>query len=196
MIHIANRDWNQVTHFSALETKSWSGLFGGRSFICKKQTLSIYYLSNPEASQRARPEGDDLSNNYVFRKVLQPWDLWRRWTFLQSVKLKEARSCESGGSPSEGHNPPRGSLRQFASQRALRGSLRGLCGVLSEGSSGSLRGSAGFSKVFRGQWHYACDPWELLDHVRTISDFYFARNVFWSCGGGFQGRRRKYTPSL
>ena len=54
----------------------------------------------------------------------------------------------SGGSPSEGHKAPRGSLRKFASHRALRGSLRGLCGGLSEGSAGVsprvLRGSAGF----------------------------------------------------
>ena len=43
------------------------------------------------------------------------------------------------GSPSEGHNPPRGSPRKFASQRVFRG----LCGGLFEGSAGSLRGSVG-----------------------------------------------------
>ena len=60
-------------------------------------------------------------------------------------------STESGGSPSEGHNPPRGSPRKFASQRALRGSLRGLCGVsprVLRGLCGVLRGSAGFSQGF------------------------------------------------
>ena len=54
----------------------------------------------------------------------------------------------SRGSPSEGHNPPRGSPRKSASQRALRGSLRGLCGVsprVLRGLCGVLRGSAGFS---------------------------------------------------
>ena len=56
----------------------------------------------------------------------------------------------SGGSPSEGHNPPCGSPRKFASQRVLRG----LCGGLFEGSAGSpvglcgaLRGVCG---IFRG----------------------------------------------
>ena len=41
----------------------------------------------------------------------------------------------SGGSQPEGRNPPRGSPRKFASQRALRGSL---CGGLSEGFCGGL----------------------------------------------------------
>ena len=45
----------------------------------------------------------------------------------------------SGGSPSEGHNPLRGSPRKFASQRVLES----LCGALFEGSAGSPRGSAG-----------------------------------------------------
>ena len=36
----------------------------------------------------------------------------------------DVMSNSSGGSPSEGHHPPRGSPRKFASQGALRGSLR------------------------------------------------------------------------
>ena len=58
------------------------------------------------------------------------------------------RVCNnSGGLPSEGHNPRRGSPKKFASQRALRGSLRGLCG----GSAGSLRGLCGvFPGALRG----------------------------------------------
>ena len=49
----------------------------------------------------------------------------------------------------EGHNPPRGSPRKFASQKALRGSLRGFCGGLSEGSAGSA-GFCGVRGIFRG----------------------------------------------
>ena len=59
----------------------------------------------------------------------------------------------SGGSQSEGHNPPRGSPRKFASQGALRGSFRGLCRGLSEGSAGSPRvlwGSGDFPRFFGG----------------------------------------------
>ena len=53
----------------------------------------------------------------------------------------------SGGSPSEGHNPPRGSPRKFASQRALRGLSEGSAGV----SPRVLRGSAGFCG---GPWDF------------------------------------------
>ena len=59
----------------------------------------------------------------------------------------------SGGSPSEAHNPPRGSLRKFASQRSLWGCLRGLCGVsprVLRGLCGVSAGVRGISKVFRG----------------------------------------------
>ena len=55
---------------------------------------------------------------------------------------KSSRLCPPTGSPSEGHNPPRGSPRKFASQRALRGSLRG--------SAGSPRGFCGVSAGLRG----------------------------------------------
>ena len=52
----------------------------------------------------------------------------------------------------EGHNPPRGSPRKFASQRALCGVTPRVLRGLSEGSesAGSLRGSAGFSGVSEG----------------------------------------------
>ena len=65
---------------------------------------------------------------------------------LFSSLTEQQRLKSSGGSPSEGHNP----------LEALRGnlSLRGLCGGLSEGSAGSLRGfcrvSAGFCGVSAG----------------------------------------------
>ena len=51
-----------------------------------------------------------------------------------------------------GAQPPRGSPRKFASQRALRGSLTGLCAGLSEGSAGLcgiLRGPRDFARVSR-----------------------------------------------
>ena len=71
--------------------------------------------------------------------------------FINSPKIER---CVQSGWPHgiTGHHPPRGSPRKFASQRALRGSLRGLCGGLSEaaGLCGALRGSAGFSEGFRG----------------------------------------------
>ena len=56
------------------------------------------------------------------------------------------------GPPSEGHNPARGSLRKFASQRALRGflSLRGLCAGSAESLPRVLQGSAGIRRIFRG----------------------------------------------
>ena len=60
----------------------------------------------------------------------------------------ETPSCKftcSGGSPSEGQSPPRGSPRKVAFQRVLKS----LCGALFEGSAGlrgALRGSAGFSE--------------------------------------------------
>ena len=52
----------------------------------------------------------------------------------------------AGGSPSAWHDPPRGSLRKFASQRSA---LRGLCGGLFEGSAlaGILRGC---HEIFEG----------------------------------------------
>ena len=67
----------------------------------------------------------------------------------------------------EGHHPRGTTLRE-----ALQGNLplRGLCGGLSEGSVGSLRGLCGVSlglcggpQDFRGWWPYACDPRELLE---------------------------------
>ena len=65
---------------------------------------------------------------------------------LLFIFLSDMHEEGSGGSPSDGHNPPRGSPRKFASQRALRG--------LSEGSAGSLRGLCGgpphFPRFFGG----------------------------------------------
>ena len=61
--------------------------------------------------------------------------------FVSRDTCSDSIFYSSGGSPSEGHNPPRGS-RKFASQWALRGSLRGFCGVSA--------GSTGFSEVFGG----------------------------------------------
>ena len=58
----------------------------------------------------------------------------------ESIPANRAIFESSGGSPSEGHNPPRGSPRKFASQRALRGLSEGAAGV----SPRALRGSAGF----------------------------------------------------
>ena len=91
-----------------------------------------------------------------------------RWGQRKYQKTREGCGCASEllGNPGKhfflkfrrvtirvGHNPPRGSPRKFASQRALRGSLRGLCRVsprVLRGLCGALRGSAGFSEVFRG----------------------------------------------
>ena len=66
--------------------------------------------------------------------------------FGEGEATKQRSVKKSTWSPSEGHNPPRGSPRKFASQRALQGSLRGLRGV----SPRSPRGSAGVRGTFRG----------------------------------------------
>ena len=77
-------------------------------------------------------------------------------------KSRDISSHSLSSKAPEGHhprgtNPPRGSPRKFASQRALRGSLRGLCGVssrvlrgLSEGSAGLCGGPLDFPRLFGG----------------------------------------------
>ena len=91
----------------------------------------------------------------------------------------------SGGSPFEGHNAPRGSPRKFASQGALRGPLRGLCGVsprVLRGLCGALRGSAEFSEGFRGS-----DP--MLVTLGNCWNFsYLFRRPEMSSGPGKQDR--------
>ena len=72
----------------------------------------------------------------------------------------------SGGSPSEDTTlrERRGSPRKFASQRDLRGALRGLCRVsptVLRGLSEDSAGSAGFSEVF-------CGPRELLEFLSGL----------------------------
>ena len=59
----------------------------------------------------------------------------------------------SRGSPSEGHNPPRGSPRKFAPQGALQGLSEGSAGVsprVLRGSAGFCGGPRDFPRVFGG----------------------------------------------
>ena len=76
----------------------------------------------------------------------------RDWKFRAGIEIFD-RDCIfsiAGPSGSEGHNPPQGSPRNFASLEGFcGGSLRGFCEGLSEGSAGLLRASAGLRGIFR-----------------------------------------------
>ena len=83
---------------------------------------------------------------HQFRRKLRQLHSGNRWC-LRTPRIlgKEGKTHKlksPGGSPSERHNPLRGSPRKFASQRVLRG----ICGGLfkaSAGSPGVVPGSAG-----------------------------------------------------
>ena len=65
--------------------------------------------------------------------------------YRNEKKTKKARVGGQGGSPSEEHNPPRGSPRKYTFlEVSAGGALRGFCRA--------LRGSARVHGIFRGQW--------------------------------------------
>ena len=112
--------------------------------------------------------------------------LWSsRQNCSHNVSQKLQRTFKSsGGSPSEGHNPPRGSSRKFASQRVLRG----LCGGLFEGSAGSPRGSAGL----RGSAGFS----EGSDPMLVTLGNCWSRGASGGCLQGVQILREKRLVSL
>ena len=65
----------------------------------------------------------------------------------------------SGGSPSEGHNPPEICLSEGFLKGLSEGFLKGLCGGLSEASAGFCGGPRDCPRIVT----YPCDPEERLE---------------------------------